>query len=143
MMICKPPSALHWLGTDEFGHNILSRLIYSSRISLQVGLIAVSISLVVGGLIGAVSGYFGGRLDNVLMRLMDVQMAIPTILMAIVISSVLGPGLFNLMVAVGITYIPKFARLTRASVLSIKLVITHDAELVQKCCDSCLAIENL
>lgn len=114
------PSAKHLLGTDEFGRDILSRLIYGSRISLQVGLIAVSISLVLGGLIGAVSGYFGGKLDNVLMRLMDIQMAIPTILMAIVISSVLGPGLFNLMVAVGITYIPKFARLTRASVLSIK-----------------------
>ena len=80
----------------------------------------MSISLVVGGLIGAISGYFGGKLDMILMRLMDIQMAIPTILMAIVISSVLGPGLFNLMVAVGITYIPKFARLTRASVLSIK-----------------------
>jgi peptide/nickel transport system permease protein len=114
------PSAVHWFGTDEFGRDILSRIIYGSRISLQVGIIAVSISLVVGGLIGAISGYFGGKLDNILMRLMDIQMAIPTILMAIVISSVLGPGLFNLMVAVGITYIPKFARLTRASVLSIK-----------------------
>ena len=120
MMIRKAPSALHWFGTDEFGRDILSRIIYGSRISLQVGIIAVSISLVVGGLIGAISGYFGGKLDNILMRLMDIQMAIPTILMAIVISSVLGPGLFNLMVAVGITYIPKFARLTRASVLSIK-----------------------
>lgn len=119
-MIRKPPSAQHWLGTDEFGRDILSRLIYGSRVSLQVGLIAVSISLVVGGLIGALSGYFGGWFGALLMRLMDIQLAIPTILMAIVISSVLGPGLVNLMVAVGLTSVPRFARLTRASVLSIK-----------------------
>ena len=120
MMIRKPPSAEHFLGTDEFGRDVFSRLIYGSRISLQVGLIAVSISLIAGGAIGAIAGYFGGRIDNVLMRIMDVQLAIPTILLAIVISSALGPGLFNLMVAVGITSIPRFARLMRASVLSIK-----------------------
>ncbi len=120
MMIRKPPTATHLLGTDEFGRDVLSRLIYGSRISLQVGLIAVSISLVIGGAIGAIGGYFGGRTDSVLMRIMDVQLAIPTILLAIVISSALGPGLVNLMVAVGITSIPRFARLMRASVLSIK-----------------------
>lgn len=120
MMIRKPPSAEHFLGTDEFGRDVFSRLIYGSRISLQVGLIAVSISLIAGGAIGAIAGYFGGRIDNILMRIMDVQLAIPTILLAIVISSALGPGLFNLMVAVGITSIPRFARLMRASVLSIK-----------------------
>ncbi|NLA91210.1 MAG: ABC transporter permease [Synergistaceae bacterium] len=120
MMIRKPPSAAHLLGTDEFGRDILSRIIYGSRISLQVGLVAVSISLIAGGAIGAVAGYYGGRLDNFLMRVMDVQLAIPTILLAIVISAALGPGLFNLMVAVGITSIPRFARLMRASVLSIK-----------------------
>lgn len=120
MMIRKPPSAEHFLGTDEFGRDVFSRLIYGSRISLQVGLIAVSISLIAGGAIGATAGYFGGRMDNLLMRIMDVQLAIPTILLAIVISSALGPGLFNLMVAVGITSIPRFARLMRASVLSVK-----------------------
>jgi peptide/nickel transport system permease protein len=119
-MIRKPPSAKHLLGTDEFGRDVLSRLIYGARISLQVGIIAVSISLLVGGLIGAIAGYFGGRVDNVLMRIMDVQLAIPTILLAIVISSALGPGLFNLMIAVGITSIPRFALLMRSSVLSIK-----------------------
>ena len=119
-MIRKGPNALHWLGTDEFGRDVLSRLIYGSRISLQVGLVAVSISLIIGGAIGAIAGYFGGKLDNFLMRLMDIQLAIPTILLAIVISSVLGPGLMNLMVAVGMTSVPRFARLMRASVLSIK-----------------------
>jgi len=120
MMIRKPPSATHLLGTDEFGRDVLSRLIFGAKISLQVGLIAVSISLLIGGTIGAISGYFGGRMDNILMRIMDIQLAIPTILLAIVISSALGPGLFNLMVAVGITSIPRFARLMRSSVLSIK-----------------------
>lgn len=120
MMIRKGPSALHWLGTDEFGRDVLSRLIFGARVSLQVGLIAVAIALVFGGTIGAIAGYFGGKLDNILMRLMDVQLAIPTILMAIMVSSVLGPGLTNLMIAVGITSIPVFARLMRASVLSVK-----------------------
>ena len=120
MMIRKPPSAQHLLGTDEFGRDVLSRLIYGSRVSLQVGFIAVSIALAAGGMIGAVAGYFGGAIDNLLMRVMDVQLAIPTILLAIVISSALGPGLFNLMIAVGITSIPRFARLMRASVLSVK-----------------------
>jgi len=120
MMIRQPPSSTHMLGTDEFGRDVLSRLIFGSRVSLQVGLIAVSISLIAGGAIGAVAGYFGGRTENLLMRVMDVQLAIPTILLAIVISSALGPGLFNLMIAVGITSIPRFARLMRAAVLSVK-----------------------
>ena len=120
MNIRKPPSAEHLLGTDEFGRDVLSRLIFGARISLQVGFIAVAISLVLGGVIGAVAGYFGGKVDTLLMRIMDVQLAIPTILLAIVISSALGPGLFNLMLAVGITSVPRFARLMRSSVLSVK-----------------------
>lgn len=120
MNIRKTPSAAHWLGTDEFGRDVLSRLIYGSRISLQVGFVAVGISLAIGGLLGAVAGYFGGKLDTVIMRFMDIQLSIPTILLAIVISAVLGAGLTNLMIAVGITSIPRFARLMRASVLSLK-----------------------
>lgn len=120
MSIRTSPSTAHLLGTDEFGRDILSRLIYGSRISLQVGFVAVAISLVAGGAIGALAGYFGGKIDNILMRIMDIQLSVPTILLAIVISSVLGPGLVNLMIAVGITSIPSFARLMRASVLSVK-----------------------
>ena len=116
----QPPSAKHWLGTDEFGRDVLSRLIYGARVSLQVGLVAVAISLLLGGSLGAVAGYYGGRLDHVIMRLMDIQLSIPTILLAIAISAALGPGLFNLMVAVGISSVPTFARLLRASVLSVK-----------------------
>ncbi len=114
------PTAAHWLGTDEFGRDVLSRLIFGARISLQVGLVAVCIALLIGSAIGAIAGYFGGKLDNWLMRLMDIQLAIPTILLAIVVSAVLGPGLMNLMVAVGITAVPRFARIMRASVLSVK-----------------------
>jgi len=114
------PNATYWLGTDEFGRDVLSRLIYGARVSLQVGLIAVSIALVIGGGLGAISGYYGGKLDNIIMRIMDIQLSIPTILLAVAISAALGPGLFNLMVAVGISAIPDFARLIRSSVLSVK-----------------------
>jgi peptide/nickel transport system permease protein len=114
------PNAAHWLGTDEFGRDVLSRLIYGARVSLQVGLVAVSISLVLGGSLGAVAGYYGGKVDHIIMRVMDIQLSIPTILLAIAISAALGPGLFNLMIAVGISAIPAFARLVRASVLSVK-----------------------
>lgn len=118
--ILKGPSSTHWLGTDEFGRDVLSRIIFGARISLQVGLVAVCIALIIGSAIGAIAGYFGGKLDNFLMRVMDIQLAIPTILLAIVVSAVLGPGLMNLMVAVGITAVPRFARIMRASVLSVK-----------------------
>lgn len=114
------PNAKYLLGTDEFGRDVLSRLIYGARVSLQVGLVAVSISLFVGGSLGAVAGFYGGRLDNWIMRLMDVQLAVPSTLLAIAIAAALGPGLFNLMIAVGISSVPRFARLLRASVLSVK-----------------------
>lgn len=120
MNVLQPPSSEHLLGTDQFGRDVLSRIIYGSRVSLQVGLVAVFIALVAGSALGAIAGYFGGKLDNFIMRLMDIQLAIPTILLAIVVSAVLGPGLMNLMVAVGVTAIPRFARIMRASVLSVK-----------------------
>lgn len=119
-MALKTPNSTYLLGTDEFGRDVLSRLIYGARISLQVGLVAVSISLGIGGILGAFAGYYGGRIDNILMRIMDIQLAIPQTLLAIAIAATLGPGLFNLMIAVGISSVPRFARLLRGSVLSVR-----------------------
>ena len=114
------PSALHVMGTDNFGRDILSRIIYGSRISLMVGFIAVGIGMVIGGTLGAISAYYGGLTDNLLMRLIDVLLAMPSILLAISISAALGPGLVNAMIAVGIGTVPNYARVTRASVLTVK-----------------------
>ncbi|MEK5382364.1 ABC transporter permease [Niallia sp. FSL W8-0635] len=114
------PNSAHWFGTDEYGRDILSRIIFGSRISLEVGFVAVFFSVTIGGIIGAISGYYGKKVDNLLMRLMDILLAIPGILLAIAIVNVLGPGLMNVMIAVGIASIPTYARIVRASVLSIR-----------------------
>lgn len=114
------PSSKHWLGTDEFGRDIFARIVHGARVSLTVGIVAVSISIVVGGILGAVAGYYGGMLDNVIMRAMDIFLAVPSILLAIAIVSALGPSLANLMIAISISSVPRYARIVRASVLSIR-----------------------
>lgn len=114
------PSASNWLGTDDLGRDIFARLIHGSRISLMVGIVAVGIAILVGGTLGAIAGYYGGRIDNTIMRIMDVFLAIPSILLAIAIVAALGGSLFNLMVAVGVSSIPQYARIVRASVLTVK-----------------------
>jgi peptide/nickel transport system permease protein len=114
------PSLAHPLGTDNFGRDILSRIVYAGRISLFIGFVAVFIGAVWGGVIGAVSGYYGGRLDGLLMRLMDILLAVPQIILAMAIVGVLGASLLNLMVAVGISVLPRYARMIRASALSLR-----------------------
>ena len=113
------PSAEHWFGTDELGRDIFSRLLVSARVALTVGLVAVSIGLIVGGLLGIVAAYFGGWVDATLMRFVDVLLAFPGLLLALAVITFLGPGLTNTMIAIGIGGIPGYARLMRGEVLSL------------------------
>jgi peptide/nickel transport system permease protein len=123
----KPPGDPYWLGTDGYGRDILSRIIWGARISLSVGVVAVSIGAILGILVGLVSGFFGGSIDNLLMRIVDILLVLPTVLLALVIVAMLGPGIFNLMIAVGISNAPRFARLIRAEVLTVKKMVFVDA----------------
>ncbi|HXZ36554.1 MAG TPA: nickel transporter permease, partial [Thermodesulfobacteriota bacterium] len=116
----KAPDREHLLGTDPLGRDVLSRVIYGARISLQIQIVAVVIAMFVGTILGMVGGYYGGTFDNLIMRLMDILLAFPGIFLAIAIIAVLGPGLTNLMLAAGIYSIPQFARIVRGSVLSLK-----------------------
>ena len=117
----RPPDLRgHWLGTDEVGRDILSRLIYGARVSLLIGVIAVGLSCPVGVLVGLVAGYAGRRVDDVLMRITDIQLAIPTILLAIAVVAVLGPGLGNVIITLSVTGWTLYARLVRGETLAIK-----------------------
>jgi peptide/nickel transport system permease protein len=111
----QPPSRAHWLGTDEFGRDVLSRTIYAARISVKVAAVAVSVGLIGGGMIGIAAGYFGGPIDIVLMRFMELLFSFPAILLAIVLMAVLGTSILNAMTAIGIIFIPGFSRLARAA----------------------------
>jgi peptide/nickel transport system permease protein len=118
--VLKPPGADFPLGTDDLGRDVYSRIAYGSRISLEVGVIAVSIGMVLGTLIGLSAGYYGGWVDDVLMRTMDALRAFPALVLALSINAVLGPGIGNVMIAVGVVSVPTFARLAHGQVLSVR-----------------------
>ncbi len=118
--LLEPPSAAHWFGTDEFGRDLLSRVIWGARISLYVAGIAVGIAIVAGVSLGLAGGYYGGLLDDGIGRTLDVVFAFPSILLALAIVGMLGPGLTNTMIAIGVVYIPVYARLARATTLSMR-----------------------
>ena len=120
LLIRKAPSAAHWLGTDELGRDILSRLIHGARASLLAGCISVSIALAVGVPVGLVSGYFGGWVDGILSRVVEALLSCPFLVLAIALGAFLGPSLGNAMVAIGLSATPVFARLTRGQVLAVK-----------------------
>lgn len=114
------PSFSHWMGTDDLGRDVFSRVLFGARISLTIGLSAVLIALSVGGVLGLIAGYFGGKFDSAIMRLSDVLLSIPSILLAIAIVASFGSSLPNLILAIGISSIPVYARVVRSAVLSIR-----------------------
>jgi peptide/nickel transport system permease protein len=118
-VMLQTPSWQHWLGTDEVGRDVLSRVIYAAQISVQVALVAVSVGLIGGTLIGIVAAYFGGMVDLVLMRLMELLFSFPAILLAIILMASLGTSILNAMIAIGIIFIPGFARLARATTMDV------------------------
>ena len=115
----KSPNVDHIFGTDRLGRDILSRIIYGTKYSLSIGIISVSIGLIFGTTMGVLSAYYGGLVDTIIMRFIDALLAFPGILLALVVIAVLGPGLFNVMLAVGISTVPEYARLARGKVLSV------------------------
>ena len=115
-----PPSVSHWMGTDYFGRDVMTRIVWGGRVSLVVAVLVVFYSLLVGVPIGLVSGFVGGRLDNVLMRIMDAFLTFPPLLLAVAIVGLLGPDLENVVIALGIVQVPVFARIVRGSTLSAR-----------------------
>lgn len=122
----KPPSSSHWFGTDEQGRDILSRIIDGTRISLRVGIVSVAIALSLGTIFGSLAGYYGGKMDLIVMRFMDMILAFPSLLLAIAFMSALGKGIDKAIIAISIVTIPEYARIVRSCILSVR-----DSEYVQ------------
>jgi peptide/nickel transport system permease protein len=116
----QPPSAENWLGTDQFGRDTYSRILYGGRVSLQVGFLSVGIALAIGGFMGLLAGFYAGAIDSILMAISDVLLALPGFLLALAIVAAVGPSLVNVMIAVGIATVPSFARIVRSAVVSVR-----------------------
>jgi peptide/nickel transport system permease protein len=137
------PSRDHWLGTDPFGRDLFARVVYGARVSLPVGIIAVSISATVGLVLGLVAGYYGRVPDGIIMRVIDIMLAFPGIMLALVVVAVLGPSLQNVMIAVGIGGIPQFTRLVRGSVLSAREHVYVEAARVVGASDAMILFRHI
>ena len=118
--VLQPPSLKHLAGTDEFGRDILSRIIYGSRISLQIGFISLTVGALIGCILGSVAGFFGGMIDNIIMRFMDIIHSIPRVILAIAISATLGAGITSALIAVAVSSVPNFARVVRAATMTVR-----------------------
>ena len=116
----KPPSAGHLLGTDEMGRDLLARLVHGARISLVLGISSIVISLLAGGTLGAISGFFGGKIDNVIMRAMDVFLCLPDVLLALAIIATFGTSQINMMISIGLAFTPRLSRVVRAAVMGVR-----------------------
>lgn len=137
------PSAKHWLGTDSFGRDILSRIIYGARIALTVGVLAVLLSMLVGVTLGLISGYYGGVVDTVIMRFMDGLFAFPILILAIALMAILGLGVRNVIIAVAVGYIAPFARVTRGDVLAIKEETYVEAARLTGVSDAAIIVRHI
>ncbi|MGI5888951.1 MAG: ABC transporter permease [Oscillospiraceae bacterium] len=140
---CATPSWEHPFGCDEIGRDILSRVLYGAKYTMSIGILCTAFSCIIGCILGALAGYFGRWVDNIIMRIMDVLQAFPAILLAIVISSVLGSGYFQMVVALGISAIPGYARMMRASILNIRESEYIEAEKSMNCPTSKIILKHI
>ena len=137
------PSAQHLLGTDGLGRDILSRLIYGTRQSLRIGVLSVAIAAFLGTIMGSIAGFYGGTIDNVLMRFLDIYQSIPGMLLSIALAASLGPGINNAILAIGISTIPAYARIIRASILTVREKEYIEAAIAINASDSRIILKHV
>lgn len=139
----QPPSSKHLMGTDEFGRDVFTRMLYGARISMSVGLIAVLISTFIGIILGSISGYFGGVVDNIIMRFVDIVLTIPTLFLILILIVFLGPSIFNIMFIIGLTSWTDIARIMRAEVMSLKRAGFVDAARLIGLCKRDIILKHI